>query len=228
MKPVIAITPSFDIETNTIKLNNDYANAVLKAGGAPILLSYNEPCPVDEIIHISSGIIFTGGGDIHAKYFGEELDEKASSINITRDEIELELCKKALKHNLPILGICRGEQVLNVACGGGINQHIEGHFYEENKRETVHEIYIAKKTLLYSILKKTKLPVNSIHHQAVGRLGDDLIISAITLDKVKVIEAIEAPKKRFVVGVQWHPELLFENNEYARLLFEGFINSCMG
>ncbi len=232
-KPLIAITPSLD--KDIIKINNDYCRAIKSSGGIPILLTYTNFEDIEQILEVVDGIVFSGGGDIHAKFFDQQLDEKANSINVIRDKFEIKLCQLAISRNLPILCICRGMQVLNVALGGNIFQHIENHGFYDKRNEPVHKVHILSKTKLFKIFNQSTVQVNSMHHQAVDRLGGGIIPSAIANDNTNaseqttgivptIIEAIEVTDSKFAVGVQWHPEALY-TLQYS--LFDEFIKSCI-
>ncbi len=225
MKPIIAITTSTDDKNEFYRLNKLYCEAVSRAGGLPIMVGCNIE-DAEQILEVSSGIVLSGGGDIHSKHFNEPLHEKASWLNEGRDAFELALCKMALEKNKPILAICRGEQILNVACGGSLIQHIENHSFEDRRHEAVHSVDVKNGTKLFSILEDESVSVNSIHHQAVGRLGNGLTVCAVSSDGV--IEAVEAYAKHFVVGVQWHPEALFKSsgNEVHEKIFNAFYKAC--
>ncbi len=228
MKPIIGVTAN--INENQFLINKLYCNAISSADGIPILLTdlNNE---TDNEVHTQDysklldkidGLLFTGGGDIHSKFYNEELHPKADTIFEERDIFELELCKLALEKDIPILCICRGIQLLNVALGGTLIQHIENHCFSDRKHETVHGVKVVENTLLRDILKTNHIEVNSIHHQCVGKIGKNATISAISDDDI--IEAIEVTNKKFVLGVQWHPETLYKNFAEHYKIFEKFID----
>jgi putative glutamine amidotransferase len=231
-KPIIGIV--VDLVNNSKKyhyssfpwyaLRQNYSDSVIKAGGVPLMIPYQHDT-IEEILSIIDGLIIPGGDeDINPKIYGQEYD--GISSNDQRDDFELVITKKALVKHIPFLGICRGMQLLNVASGGDLIQHIPDYIKIKNKDLAIitHEQPCPKHTLshLISITPNTILAniaggdsnynymVNSSHHQAVGKLGNDLVISAIAPDGI--IEAIESTNYPFVMGIEWHPEYLNSNN----------------
>ncbi len=222
MKPLILITPTYDKDISKYMLNDFYSKAVFKSGGIPLISTYENKDNIDEILGKIDGIVLSGGGDIHSKFFYEELDEKSRGINILRDEFEVELCKTAIERDIPLFCICRGIQVLNVAIGGKIFQHIEGHF-EENNDDLMHEIEVMPNSYFQELFTHNKFMVNSIHHQAVDVCTESVEILA---KSGEITEAIKLKDRKFVVGVQYHPERIYENSE-SKILFDEFVNACM-
>jgi putative glutamine amidotransferase len=153
-----------------------------------------------------SGLLLTGGHDVDPALYGEERHPATEESDRERDECEIRLLQEALARDLPVLGICRGLQLMNVMHGGTLIQHMEGHAVRSaEKSAPAHEIRIEPETLLARIAGTNSLQVNSRHHQAVKMLGTGLRVSA-TDPADGTIEAIERPDKRFVLAVQWHPE----------------------
>jgi putative glutamine amidotransferase len=172
----------------------------------------------------ASGLMLMGGDDVNPARYGEPRHPETEDPDDGRDELECALIAKALERDLPILAICRGMQILNVAQGGTLVQHLENHRQKTiDKSLSAHCVEIVPGSTLATIAGgELKAPVNSRHHQAVARLGQGLIMSA-TDPRDGVIEAIERPDKRFVVGVQWHPEnQTAEKDSIARRLFDAF------
>ena len=213
MKPLIAITPATD--GKQCSLNRAYCTMIESAGGIPIILPYLSgfDAHADMLQTLSSfdGLLLSGGGDIHGKHFGEPLHPKADTIHEDRDTFEIALCRAAFARDIPIFGICRGLQILNVALGGGIHQHIEGHLFPDRRAEAVHSVTIRPHTLLHDIFRTEAVRVNSVHHQAVAHMGVGLTASATAAIPNRpglIAEAVEHSGKPFVLGVQWHPEIL--------------------
>ncbi len=206
-------------------INKNYCTAISDFGQTPVLISNFNLQAIDKIISVADGILFTGGGDIHAKFFNQRLHPKASDINIARDEFELKLCMKAIQKNLPVLGICRGIQIINIALGGNIFQHINGHMQNIPRDLAAHNVYLKSDTKLFKLIGQKKMQVNSLHHQAVNILGKDLKISGFAEDGI--IEAIEMPSKKFVMGLQWHPESLYKVYESQMKIFKGFAEASL-
>lgn len=216
IQPIIGITPATDETRYT--LNKAYTGSVTQEGGIPLIIPYQDFTKGFKKAAASfDGIILTGGGDIHSSYFNQELHPKANTIYPYRDEFEIKLCRFALNEGIPLLCICRGMQVLNVALGGGLIQHIEGHSQDVPREQASHKVYIAPETMLYKVYGP-ELSVNSLHHQAVGEIGNGLKVSAVSEDGVT--EALEGTGGSFCMGVQWHPEAVDLGNKIFKLFIE--------
>ncbi|WP_341793822.1 MULTISPECIES: gamma-glutamyl-gamma-aminobutyrate hydrolase family protein [unclassified Rickettsia] len=238
-KPIIGLT--LDLANNCEKysyaafpwyaLRKNYADAIIKAGGVPLLLPY-QSSTINELLAIIDGVVIPGGDeDIHPKFYEPEYAEDVVIANNERDEFEILVLKKSLARNIPILGICRGMQLLNVAFGGSLIQHIPD--YMKNNNQTIiinheqpspknivsHSITIESGTKLAKMTNnKTQVMVNSTHHQAIDRVGNGLVVSAKANDGI--IEAIELQNHKFVIGAQWHPEYLNDNDVDLNLFKE--------
>jgi putative glutamine amidotransferase len=167
-----------------------------------------------------SGVLFTGGVDIAPSRYGEKRYGKDIEIDESRDATEFEIAEKAFSLHLPVLGICRGCQLINVFLGGSLFQHIEGHS-KVNGKDSLHEVEILEKTRLFGIVNEKTLEVNSAHHQAIKSTGKGLRVSARAMDRT--IEGIESSEYPFL-GVQWHPERL--DNEESTKIFSAFVKAC--
>ena len=178
-------------------------------------------------------VLLPGGIDVDPKYYGEPPHEKLEKVDIALDELEFALLRHADAHALPVLGICRGEQVMNVHYGESLNQDIPSQHEAEitvkhryPKRSTArkeHVVQIVPGTRLHAIFQKEEITVNTYHHQAVKRLGEGLVVSARAEDGI--VEAIEREGERFVVGVQFHPEKMRKKHpEFARV-FSAFMGA---
>ncbi|MGA2088148.1 MAG: gamma-glutamyl-gamma-aminobutyrate hydrolase family protein [Stellaceae bacterium] len=207
-------------------LRENYCAAVVAAGGLPVLLPH-EPARAKDYLALLDGIIVTGGAfDVDPKLFGAKTRHESVSTKDRRTEFELALCKDALKADKPVLGICGGEQLLNVALGGTLIQHIPDevkgaleHEQPHPRTRPGHSVAIAKDTLLHRITGRLSLEVNSAHHQAVKDVAPGLVVDAVAPDGV--IEGIEDAKRRFCLGVQWHPEYLLSEGDQR--IFSAFI-----
>lgn len=217
MKPVVLVVPCMD--GNKICVNNDYAFAISRCGGIPIISMYDIDL-IDNYLKIVDGILLSGGGDINASNFGENNHEKVSDIDERRDYFEIQLVKKAIERNIPVFGICRGIQIINVALGGTLIQHIDDHLFLEDRSLLKHKVKFNEDGLFKEIFNEDIIDVNTIHHQVIGKIADDLIVDGISDDGY--IEAVYTKNKR-VFAVQWHPENLFCTQEKQRKLFQYFI-----
>lgn len=205
-----------------------YLDAVVIAGGEPLLLAPDN-CrdallALEDSVH---GLLLSGGGDIHPRHYGQPLEgTEVDSIDEERDELELVLTRLALAEDLPVLAICRGIQVLNVALGGGLIRHVDGHRNPLPDRSLLHDVRLTRGSLLTRILGSDgTLQVNSSHHQAIdaGCLAPGLRVAARSLLDDHLIEAVESPEHRWVVGVQWHPERVAEVPAVHQRLFSAFV-----
>jgi putative glutamine amidotransferase len=182
-----------------------YAAALSAVGVNPELVSANTPITMDNF----SGLVLMGGSDLDPKLYGESPQPETDPPDAGRDQIELAVLREALELDLPVLAICRGLQLLNVFHGGSLIQHLHStdrhRKITENRGQPAHEIAIEPDTLLSGIAGTTSWQVNSRHHQAVKTVGAGLRVSAFDPEDATV-EAVEQPGKRFVLGVQWHPE----------------------
>ena len=184
-----------------------YVRAVDRAGGRPLLLPPVED-GIDETLDALDAIIFSGGGDLDPETYGAEAHPETNEVSPERDNAELALLQAALSRDMPVLAVCRGSQLLNVARGGDLVQHlpeIVGHDRHRHEHGVManHEVTVETKSRLGSILGE-RAPVKSSHHQGFGRIGDGLQASAWAEDGTT--EAVEDPSSRFALGVLWHPE----------------------
>ena len=212
-------------------LRENYCAAVAAAGGLPVLLPH-EPARAGDYLALLDGLIVTGGAfDVDPKLFGAKTRHESVSTKDRRTEFELAVCRGALKSDKPVLGICGGEQLMNVALGGTLIQHIPdevkgalAHEQPNPRTQPGHSVKIAKDTLLHRITGALALEVNSAHHQAVKEVAPGLVVDAVAPDGV--IEGIEDPKRRFCLGVQWHPEYLLSEGD--KRIFSAFIAASRG
>jgi gamma-glutamyl-gamma-aminobutyrate hydrolase PuuD len=213
MKPVIGITTyvepakwgQWDLPAALIPYA--YVRGVKAAGGRALLVPPSED-GIEETLDALDGVLFSGGGDLDPGSYGAEGHEKTAGVRAERDSAELALLQAALARDMPVLAICRGSQVLNVARGGDLVQHLPEVLGHEGHKETLgefsdHEVSIEANSRLGGIVGE-RTAVKSSHHQGFGRIGEGLVVSAQADDGT--IEGLEDPSKRFALGVLWHPE----------------------
>ena len=185
----------------------DYVEAVERAGGRPLLVPPSEEA-IEETLDALDALIFSGGADLDPELYGQEPHPETAGVRGDRDRAELALLTAALERDMPVLAICRGSQILNVARGGDLLQHLPDVVGDEKHKHTPgtfadHDVTVERGTRLASLLGD-RAPVKSHHHQGFGRLGDGLQVTAHAEDGT--IEAVEATDRRFTLGVLWHPE----------------------
>ncbi|PIC62950.1 gamma-glutamyl-gamma-aminobutyrate hydrolase [Sporosarcina sp. P13] len=231
MKPLIGVTSDVDRNGGTL-VHSRYIRAIRRAGGVPFVL----PIGMDGIGEICSrldGLLLIGGDDVDPFLYGEEPHQKLGKVIPGRDEMEIALVKGMIDQDKPVLGICRGHQLLNVAFGGTIYQDIYAqlsgnllqHLQVTDLRFATHSVDIVPDSKLAQIAGTLEMRVNSLHHQAVKEVKSPLVVTAVAKDGV--IEALESTAHRFVVGVQWHPEALVGGQELVTLkLFDRFIEAA--
>jgi len=211
-------------------LRQNYAGSLIAAGGLPLALPHVPVALVDACLDQLDGLVVTGGAfDVDPALYGGGERHPAVGLKAERTAFEWAITEQALARDLPVLGICGGQQLLNVVLGGTLIQHIPdsvagalAHEQVNPRDEAGHEVRIVEATLLHRLVGQTSLPVNSAHHQAVDRLGRGVLVSATAPDGV--IEAIEHPGYRFCLGVQWHPEFLISDGDHR--IIEGFIRAA--
>jgi putative glutamine amidotransferase len=235
-QPLIAITSS--LITNkagslVCQLGKAYVNAITQAGGIPLVIpvgtSTNDlPNCLDRV----DGIMLSGGGDISIERFNGAPHPRVYGVEPERDELELKLLNYALKRDMPLLAICRGVQVLNIAFGGDLYTHIQDQKEQSLKHDwfpkfprdkLAHTVRLQPGSQLHQIFGQDEIRVNSLHHQGINRVGKGLKATAFAPDGV--VEGLEVQGVRFALGVQWHPECL-PNDPGMQKLFRAFVNAC--
>jgi len=184
-----------------------YVRGIESAGGRALLVPPADD-GIDETLDALDGVLFSGGGDLDPGYYGAEAHEKTAGVSTDRDSAELALLRAALERDMPVLAICRGSQVLNVARGGNLVQHLPEVLGHEGHKEVLgefsdHEVAVEPASRLGGIVGE-RTEVKSSHHQGFGQIGEGLVVAAHADDGT--IEALEDPSKRFALGVLWHPE----------------------
>jgi putative glutamine amidotransferase len=234
-QPIIGFTLDFE-ENNAgyskypwYAIRENYLTSVSAAGGVPLPLPH-EVALVEKYLSMIDGLVVTGGAfDVSPEYYGQTIQSDTVSLKERRTRFEMGMIQGALKRNLPVLGICGGQQLLAVALGSTLIQHIPDtipnplpHEQPNPRHEAGHSIRLVEGTLLHRIMGATEVMVNSAHHQAVDKIGKGLIINASAPDGV--IEGIEHPDYKFCLGVQWHPEFHITPADTA--IFDAFIQAC--
>ncbi|WP_318616267.1 gamma-glutamyl-gamma-aminobutyrate hydrolase family protein [Sporosarcina sp. YIM B06819] len=233
MKPIIGITPDVEQDDNHF-LRNDYVQAIIRAGGLPFVIPIGHAADIAQIVGIMDGLLLTGGNDINPILFNEEPHTHLGEVSPSRDLFELELARQMLVGDKPILGICRGLQVLNVAVGGTLYQDLhqqnEGpmlqHLQKAPNAHPSHFVQLEKGSLLAEIAGSERIQVNSFHHQSVKDVPAVFNVTGVASDGI--IESIESVTHQFVLGVQWHPERLAMTGDTVSLrIFERFLSACV-
>lgn len=231
--PVVGITTAHNLELDCFFCRKTYVEAVIKkGGGVPLLLPPVQNETLLKIyVDLIDGLLLSGGGEIHPVYFGEEPHWKLEEVSPERDYFEVMLTRSVLEANKPILGICRGIQVLNVVLGGTLYQDLQTqlpnslqHQQKAPRKYPTHKIKIRENSYLAQVLGTTILQVNSLHHQAIKDVAPGLQVVAWAEDGV--VEAVESFSYPFVLGVQWHPEAMGEDNEHTASLFRAFVEAA--
>ena len=239
MKPIIAVTTygryEKDLETPYYQyhfaLPAMYIDAIRRAGGIPLLVPPGEE-NWDDVLTTVDGVLITGGADVHpAEYNGNTTHENLTKLDPERDKTELTLVKELTNgHYLPTLCICRGMQVLNVALGGSLHEHVADVHPEDIHRGpdggwTVQEALVHPNSLLAEVMQADTVATYSGHHQAVKELGSDLKVSATAADGI--IEAIEHANLPWLIGVQWHPEITAAEDVTQQRLFDELVQEAV-
>ena len=235
-KPLIGLTTSRMPNPSGLPAfgtNLPYANSVTNAGGLPVLLPSNlSNDDLEVLLPRLDGILFTGGYDIDPRQYGNQPHPKVEGIDADRDRVELHLVQSMIQVEKPFLGICRGCQVINVALGGSLYEHLPEQFpgsiqhdrHDQPRNYLAHPVKINPQSQLVKIHGSEDARVNSLHHQGVHQLASSLHAAATAPDGL--IEAFELPGYPFGLAVQWHPEELQEYKP-MRMLFEAFIQACL-
>jgi putative glutamine amidotransferase len=213
-----------------------YPHAVSLAGGTPVLIPLQTAQHgLRRIFDRLDGIVISGGGDVSPACYGASASPYTARIDASRDEVEMQLARWAVDEDKPLLAICRGIQVLNVALGGTLIQDIRHevpnalrHDHDAHKwfRQIVHDVTVEGGSRLHAALgaRQNRYAVNSLHHQALAVIAGDL--SPVARADDGIIEGVEMAGRRFVVGVQWHPEALVDDHPSMRSLFESFVRAA--
>lgn len=237
-KPLIGITSGIIKNSQgspVCQIGLSYVQAVESAGGIPLVIPIleNTADNIDSLLSRLDGVLFSGGGDIELQRFNGKPHSRIYGVSPERDSLEFTLMEKVIEADLPMLAICRGIQVLNVAFGGNLYTHIEDQLTGSLKHDwfpgyprdkIAHTVSIKGGSLLDDIFDTDRIEVNSLHHQGISRVGEGLKPTVFASDGL--VEGLEVQGARFAVGVQWHPECLPSHPETQKL-FRSFIEACV-
>ena len=233
--PLVGVTTSITVGQTPERayVNSAYLHAVQQAGGVPVLLPPQlSKASLERLVRGLDALLLTGGGDIDPATFGEAPHPTLYEVAPARDALETQVTLIALEKKTPLLAICRGIQVLNVALGGSLHQDVATepgtqiqHSQKEAREQTTHKVTVTPRSRLGRVLGAEDLEVNSFHHQVIKSLGRGLVPVAWAPDKL--VEGVELDDdSQFVLGVQWHPEHLVGNSEPARRLFSALVTAA--
>ncbi|MFD3157779.1 gamma-glutamyl-gamma-aminobutyrate hydrolase family protein [Haloimpatiens sp. FM7330] len=238
IKPIIGVSGSIIVDEGGMfpgyeraYVNDDYIQSVVRAGGVPYIIPmvYDEEVIRDQVKNVDA-LILSGGHDVNPLLYGEEPSQKLGGILPKRDTFDCALIKMAMEMKKPILGICRGHQIINAANGGTIYQdlsYINGCYIKHNQQHLsnipTHTVEITEGTKLYDILGE-KVLTNSFHHLALNDIAPGFKVAAVSKDGV--VEAIEKEGEEFVIGIQWHPEMMAKDNENMLNIFKALIRQA--
>ena len=236
-KPLIGLTPSHNTENQDISMRPTYLKALKAAGAIPVVLPLEIPREdLAQLVGVLDGFLVVGGPDVHPFLFGEETIDGCGSVSLQRDTMELNLLSLAISVRKPILGICRGIQLINIGLGGTIYQDIKSQyqvaapiahdqpFYYDIPCHTVNVTVGTMLSRITGLLEGGSIQVNSMHHQSVRNLAPGLVACGHSPDGL--IEAVEKPDYPFLMAVQWHPEYLWEKDNAAAQIFRTFVDAC--
>ena len=240
-KPIIGITSGVIVDEGgmfpgyrRVYANEDYISSVVQNGGVPLIIPLNTSLAViEQQVAMIDGLILTGGNDITPLKYNQEPEQKLGDLFPERDRFESEVLKLAKAKTVPILGICRGAQLINVCHGGNLYQDLSyrsektlKHWQSHSAAQVTHSIELVEGSKLKSIIGSEDILVNSFHHQVMNKVAEEFKVSAI--EKDGVVEAIESKTYPFLMGVQWHPEMLHKSVSSMNLIFKALIRQAEG
>ena len=231
-RPVIGVVPLYDIQRDSLWMIPGYLDGIAAAGGIPVVLPLTEDEQVlRQLANDVDGFLMTGGQDVSPALYGEERLDSCGETLPVRDGMESRIFQLCLERDVPVLGICRGIQLMNVLLGGTLYQDLPSqrptqteHHMSPPYDRPVHQVEICKGTPLFDLIQTERMDVNSYHHQAVRDKAPALQTMAVSEDGL--IEAVCLPERPFVWAVQWHPELSWRTDEKSRRIFEAFVGRC--
>lgn len=232
MRPVIGLIPLFDDEKDSYWMLPGYMKVLEKCGALPIMLPLTtDTDELDQAFSMCDGLLLTGGHDVNPRLYNESATSKCGIPCDARDEMEKYLFTRALKEDIPVLGICRGIQFMNAVLGGTLYQDLPSeydckveHHMSPPYDNKAHSVDVLSGTLLADIILPGWHNVNSYHHQAIKRLADGLTKMAVSEDGL--VEAVGMADKRFILGIQWHPEFSYMRDDDSMRIVQAFVDSC--
>lgn len=226
MRVVIAM-PRMSTDPEPTVAQSKYIESLARAGAGMRWVELSDPEQAVQDALTCDGLLLPGGGDMDPKFYGQARIPACGEPNLLRDAAEPLLLRAFLAADKPVLGICRGIQVMNAVLGGDLYQDIKPfeHLPHNDHWAKVHTVTVRRGTLLSRILGQDTVLVNSQHHQAVDRVAPGFTLAALSEDGI--VEAIEKPDARFCLGVQWHPEWLSDADPAMQSLFDAFVNACL-
>lgn len=236
MQTLIGITSSMEISKSHYATASENVNAITSSSGVPVILpNTHDTDHIEYYAQMLDGLYATGGYDIDPTLFGEEPHPGLGTIIPVRDAFELELMKRFLELDKPVLAVCRGSQILNIAAGGDMYQDIYSQIQEADllqhqqkapKEHGSHFVHVPENSLLHQLTDMDVLRVNSRHHQANRTVAEPFSISGKASDGI--VEAIESKQHAFALGLQWHPEnMLTASDTASKKIYTGFISACL-
>ena len=231
MRKIVGLIPLYDDERESYWMIPGYMKMLEAVDAIPLMLPLTDNHDeLDYFVETCGGVVLTGGHDVAPELYNAVRQPYCGTSCKLRDEMERYILKKSVELDKPVLGICRGVQFMNACFGGTLYQDLDKEFNSSIDHHmtppydrAVHEVNIRRDSLLYSILGKEKIGVNSYHHQAIKDLSPEFANSAISEDGI--VEGIEMPSKRFIVGVQWHPELTYLSDENSQKIIKAFVDA---
>lgn len=232
MQPLIAIPCAHETHpTERSGLEQAYIQAVVQAGGTPLLIPHVSSAHRQNLLRLAQGVLLPGGIDVDPRRYGQEAKPWCGRIDPIWDALDFSLAEHARAHNLPLLAICRGVQVLNASFGGTLHQDINEeivhplkHMQDAPRWHVGHSVTLAEGTKLRAIAGAAAIDVNTLHHQCIQTVAPGLRAAALAPDGV--IEAVESSESSFILGVQWHPEAMVAGHSHARRLFAALVEQA--
>ncbi len=234
-RPIVGVLPLWDDQKSSIWMLPGYLDALRLSGAIPVILPLEiEREDLEELCGHCDGFLFTGGHDVDPSLYGQDPTSQCGVSNTLRDRLESTLFSYAIEHDIPILGICRGIQIINALCGGTLYQDLPSEYDLSCRRvhqmsppydQPCHRVSVVENTPLHQLTQSDFLEVNSYHHQAIKDLAPNLTVMAYSEDGL--IEAIYMSSRRFVWAVQWHPEFNFHTSPSSRSIVKAFVDACV-